>query len=166
MPQTTKTLMKNVALTLVILFIALSSPSGTITNILFGNAQSYNLIGRTNMTIELDLLAPLNRVIDGNPISNDPRNTITDANGNFAFTNVQFGNYSLAYHDSRGSRFPVVVGTNNLGNLPIAGLFNNNQVPPPNPNTNYYTQAQVDALIIGATKRITFDSASITFDQP
>jgi len=78
-------------------------------------------------------------------------------NGYYSFTNVPFGYYSLTLTSVQGTTFYFWVGLQNTGFVPIASLIQNVQALPPDPGTNYYTQAQVDALLANVS-----GSANIT----
>lgn len=119
------------------------------TNVLWGNLVSTGQSVRTNVAVELDLITPVNRTVNGFPVSNDPLLTYSDINGYFAFTNVIWGQYQALLHDSTGTHFPVYVGTNTLGSQALASCIRSAAVLPPNPGTNYYTQSQINALLSG-----------------
>ena len=165
-PKNRLDVMKTV-MTSVVLAATLVVCQGQSANVLYGTLLSVSQTGtRTNVTMELDIVTPVNRTWNGNPVSNDPLYCQTDLAGNFAFTNVIWGTYQLLAHDGRGTTFPTVyVGTNTLGLQPIAGLVKSIAAMPPNPATNYLTQAQVTALL-SRLQRPTFDNTSMpTFDS-
>lgn len=117
------------------------------TNILFANTSSFGLGIRTNEQLSLNLSTPKNRVISNVFISNDPLISLSDTNGNFAFTNVQWGNYFLTASDSSDTRWPVGVGTNVTGSVTLGSLVNQTANMPPNPATNYVSQSQLQSAI-------------------
>ena len=117
------------------------------SNYCFGNLSSFEQTSDTNVTMELDLITPVNRTWNGLLISNDPRTNSTDAFGNFGFTNVIYGKYRLSADDNTSTTWILYVGTNTIGNVPIASLITNSAAIPPNSATNYYTQAQINALL-------------------
>ncbi len=151
---------------LILFFVFLTSGFlSAQTNLLHGNIASFNLQPRTNMVMILQVTWPLNRTIGNQFISNDPLITSADTNGNFYFTNVAWGRYKLYPRDSTSSYWMPQIGTNTIGAWELAALSPLSAAIPPNPATNYYTQAQVDALIAGA-KHPTFDmTIGATFDQ-
>ena len=121
------------------------------TNVLFGNVTDFGLAPRSNITMTLSIVSPLNRTYNGQLVSNDPKTATTDTNGLFSFTNVIWGNYKLNPSDLSGTVWRPIVGTNTTGTVSFATIIANPSVLPPNPATNYYTQAQVDALLYGVT---------------
>jgi hypothetical protein len=134
-------------LTILALLLALNCSAQT--NVLWGNLVGTGQSVRTNVLVELDIISPVNRTVSGSPISNDPLYATSDINGYFSFTNVIWGQYQALVHDSTGTHFPVYVGTNTLGTIALAGCFKSLAAMPPNPGTNYYTQAQIDARFSG-----------------
>lgn len=154
--------MKKIALLLTLLAPIISKGQ---SNILTGNIAAFNLTGRSNVIMTLQLLSPINRTINPQTISNDRIETTSDQNGNYAFTNVLWGNYRLYAGDSSGSYWNAQIGTNAIGTIPIASFLKSAAAQPPNPGTNYLTEAQIDALIYGINTP-TFDNTFITFDQP
>jgi hypothetical protein len=133
--------------TTILLLLLFALPCFAQTNVLWGTITPFASGLRTNLAIELDIVSPLNRVVNGQLISNDAVWAYTDTNGYFAFTNVYWGTYQALLHDSQGSHYPVYVGTNTLGTLPLTACIKSAAAMPPNPGTNYYTQAQIDALL-------------------
>lgn len=117
------------------------------TNTLTGNIASFNMQGRTNVTMTMQITYPLNRTINGVFISNDPITANSDANGDFVFTNVQWGKYVLRPKDSTGAVWLPEVGTNVSGTVSLASLCKPSSAIPPNPSTNYYTMSQINALV-------------------
>ena len=130
-----------------VLALLLSPAAHSQTNILVGNISSFNLLGRSNVTMQLSLISPKNRYLNGIFVSNDPLTNASDGGGNFYFTNVTYGVYSLNASDSTGSRWNLTVYTNTVGVVPMMSLVTNSTALPPNPTTSYYTVAQVDALL-------------------
>lgn len=119
------------------------------TNILTGNISSFNIQNRTNVQMMMQITFPLNRTIQGTFISNDPIPAYSDINGNFSFTNVQWGKYILRPNDSAGTYFFPQVGTNVSGTWTLASLCQPSSAIPPNPASNYLTAAQTYALVSG-----------------
>jgi len=124
------------------------------TNVLFGNVTDFGLAPRSNITMTLSIVSPLNRTYNGQLVSNDPKTATTDTNGLFSFTNVIWGNYKLNPSDSSGTVWRPVVGTNTTGTVSFASIIANPSVLPPNPATNYYTQAQIDSIVSGITTTV------------
>lgn len=153
----------------VMMFTGFSSPAQSqfLTNILSGNLSSVGLAGRTNVTMTLQILTPKNRTINNVFISNDPLCQNSDTSGNFTFTNVQWGKYSFQAQDSAETIWVFYVGTNTIGNWKLASLVTNAAALPPNPATNYYTQAQINSLISGlAGGTVTNVQWSISANNP
>jgi len=126
---------------------ALLCGQATLTNILTGSVADYGLNAQRRVAVTATLLSPNPRTIDNTLVRQDPVATTTDGNGAFAFTNFQWGIYSLNVQGQSGTQFKFIVGTNTIGTTPLASLISNSAALPPNPATNYYTQAQVDALL-------------------
>ncbi|MDE2107422.1 MAG: hypothetical protein KGL39_60055, partial [Patescibacteria group bacterium] len=124
-----------------------ANSQSAITNNLYGNVVTFGLSVNTNVSMELEILSPINRTWNGYIISNDPLYASQDTNGFFAFTNIVWGKYKLLANDGSGTAWTVTVPVT-TNSVPIASLIGNAMLPP-NPMTNYYTQAQVDALISG-----------------
>lgn len=144
--------MKKIAITAVFVWcLAFSSFSQVqqLTNILTGNFTGFGMSARTNVEIDMTIISPLNRLINGIFISNDPIPTYTDTNGGFNFTNIQWGKYRISPKDSSSTFFTAYVGTNTIGTWALGSLVTNSAALPPNPGTNYYTQSQIDAIIAG-----------------
>lgn len=130
---------------LALLAIILCFSTQAQTNILTGNLAAFNISGRTNVTMTMQIVSPKKRTVNNILISDDAIPTCTDTNSNFSFTNVIFGKYSLTAGDSSSTTWILYVGTNTLGNVPLASLITNSAAIPPNPATNFYTAAQIDA---------------------
>lgn len=127
------------------------------TNVLYGQFLAINQGGRTNTVMTLAVIKPINRPL----VSNDNIQTCTDTNGNFTFTNVLWGKFSLSANDSSQTTWILYVGANTLGLCPILSLITNSAAIPPNPGTNYFTQAQALALFMqGLTGR---GSVTVTY---
>lgn len=138
--------MKKTGLTIALLLM-LSLFCRAQSNILTGTVRAINQSARTNIPVEVNVLWPKDRNWQEHQISDDPLPTISDANGNYSFTNVLFGKYTLNIGDSSGTHYTFYVGTNTTGIWPLASLITNSAALPPNPGTNYYTQTQIDALL-------------------
>lgn len=115
------------------------------SNVITGNLSSFNLEGRSNVTMTLNLVAPLRRVYNGKQISDDPRQTTSDSDGNFAFTNVIWGRYQLEAGDSSATAYTLTVYTNTTGEHTFGELIGTGTLPP-NPATNYATISQLQAV--------------------
>lgn len=140
--------MKRLLILSVLLLAAFSSHSQT--NVLYGYVKTFGLLVDTNVSMELDLLSPINRTWNGVAISNDPIYANESTNGYFSFTNVLWGKYKLRANDGSGTSWTVTIPANLTNAVPIASYIGNAALPP-DPATNYYTQAQVDALISGSS---------------
>lgn len=124
-----------------------SASAQQITNVLYGNVGDYSLNAQRKITVTSTLLYPNPRYIGTILVRQDDVSTSTDNSGFFAFTNQQWGQYNLTVSGRAGTLFTYWVGTNSQGSIPITSLISNAAGLPPNPATNYYTQAQVNALI-------------------
>lgn len=132
-----------------------------LTNVISGNVTDYGLkpVPRCNITVTL--LSPNPRIINNFMIRQDPIGTMTDTNGAFAFTNFQWGNYSLNIQGQGGTTFKFVVGTNASGAVAIGTLITNVGTMPPNPATSYYTQAQMDAALANPASASAINAAQL-----
>jgi hypothetical protein len=144
--------MKRVAILMLMLlaFLAPSICSAQLTaqtNVLYGNVSSFGLAGRTNLEMTLSIIYPKNRMINNVFISNDPITSYSDTNGNFSFTNVAWGYYNLSAADSWGTHWPILVFVNTFGSNSLMSLLNYLSAIPPNNQTNYYTIAQINAML-------------------
>ena len=136
---------KTKLITVSILALAIFSASSQ-TNILYGNVRTFGLSPDTNVQMVLQIISPVNRTWNGHLISNDAVPTPEGTNGSFSFTNVLWGYYKLFANDSSGTAWTVTVPSSASNSIPIASLVGR-AVLPPDPSTNYYTQAQMDAII-------------------
>lgn len=135
--------MKTLKTLIISLFFCLSVKAQS--NTLSGNISSFNLAGRTNITLNLAVISPIKRVINGVVVSSDSIQTQSDMNGNFTFNNVLWGSYRLTAADSTGTYCNFVVQTNTVGSWQIASLVTNSASMLPT--------------------KWTFDSTIVTFDQ-
>lgn len=122
------------------------------TNIITVNTADYTGTGySTNNWVTLTLVAPNPRTSGNLTIRQDPITQRSDTNCSNAFTNLLWGKYycDIGGYQSQNTHFVFYVGTNTLGTWPIASLITNAAAVPPNPATNYYTQAQINALLAG-----------------
>jgi hypothetical protein len=137
---------------LILIFVLLCLPlaaSAQLTNLLTGNISGFGLNPNTNWTMVLQILTPKNRYIGGQYIADDPLSSVSDMNGNFAFTNVQVGLYYLSASTANtgaGSHWQVLVLPNNTGIIQLTTLI------PLSPLqytqlTNYFTTAQATILV-------------------
>ena len=139
--------MKKVLLLSILFLLSICLQGQVLTNVLTGTVGDYGLRNPSNVTVTLTLISPNPRTINNILIRQDPTNTVTDTGGAFAFTNIQWGKYLLTLSGRNGTEFLAYVGTNTSNTVPIASLITNSGNLPPNPASNYYTQAQVNALI-------------------
>ena len=89
--------------------------------------------------------SPLPRTYYTNVFSRQPVSRATDANGLVTFSNIVWGYYRLDIPGNPGTSFGLVVGTNLSGTVNVVTLITNTASVPPNPSTNYLTEAQSDA---------------------
>ena len=101
----------------------------------------------SRQALTLTPLAPLPRTYGSNIFSKVPIGRTTDTSGVCVFSNILWGSYRLDIPGNPGTSFPLLVGTNLSGLVNVAVLITNVSTLPPNPATNYYTQAQIDALL-------------------
>lgn len=119
------------------------------TNVLVGTAGDYGLAVQSNVTATLTLIYPNPRTSGGVMVRQDPITRVTGASGEFRYTNILWGKYQLSLSGRVATPFTFWVGTNTTGTVSISALVTNAAAIPPNPATNYYTQAQIDALLGG-----------------
>lgn len=119
--------------------------AATQTNYIFGYVGDYSLVGQKKIQITATLLSPNPRYIGNVLVRQEPQSVYSDTNGLFGLTNYPWGFYRLDIFGAVGTTFKFNVWTNTLGSTPIGTLITNNAALPPNPGTNYYTQAQEDA---------------------
>jgi hypothetical protein len=122
------------------------------TNALYFPVGDLGISPQNRMTETLTLVAPNPRIVTlGNGtqigISQNPITRITDTNGYAWFTNIQYGSYNMSLSGFPGTVFPLYVGTNTSGTVDGWTLYTNAAALPPDPTTNYYTQAQINALL-------------------
>lgn len=132
-----------------VLFVA-SASADTSAHILV----SLRDLGQTAVSrraVSLTPLTPYPRTIDTNLVTRDIRRLFSDTNGLCTFSNVLWGTYRLDIWGVPSSTFALTLGTNQAGTVSAAALVTTSGLLPPNPATNYYTQAQVDALLNNAT---------------
>lgn len=131
-------------------FLVLAFTGGAQTNLLTGSVANYGLAPQTGIACTLTLVSPNPRTVNGVFIRRDPVVATSGTNGLFYFTNVIWGNYTLAFAGRVDTVFRLAVLTNTVGEVPLASLATSATVAMPNPATNYYTMSQVDALVAGA----------------
>lgn len=118
------------------------------SNTLTGSLVSVGQQQRTNVQLTLQIISPKHRTVGQQLVSDDPIYAYTGTNSPaFTFSNIFFGKYSLIASDSSGTPWILYVGTNTIGTVAIASLITNSAAMPPYPGTNYYTQAQIDAMV-------------------
>ena len=106
-------------------------------NILQGSLQKRN--------VTLTRVASLPQTYSTNIFSQEPITQATDTSGNVTFSNVIWGYYRLDISGTPGTSFRLTVGTNLSGTVNVVTLITNTASVPPNPSTNYLTEAQSDA---------------------
>ena len=126
---------------------AVAGRAQTLTNVIYGSVGDYGLNPQQQVTITLTLQSPNPRTVNNILVRQDPVSQTSDMNGNFSFTNIQWGKYLVGVAGAIGTQYTAYVGTNSTGSVALASLITNAQAVPPNNGTNYYTQSQVNALI-------------------
>lgn len=101
----------------------------------------------TRRAVLLTPVAPYPRTQGTNLFTREPLALTTDAAGLCTFSNMMWGTYRLDVFGTPFASFNLSIGTNLSGVVSAAALVTNPQALPPNPATNYYTMAQVDALL-------------------
>jgi hypothetical protein len=120
------------------------------TNVIYGYVGDYSTNAQRRVNVTVTLLDPSLRTTGEWDVRRDSISTTTGTNGYYAFTNLLWGQYRRDIAGVSGTKFIFYVGTNTLGTVPITSLTTNANALPPDPGTNYYTQAQTDALFDGA----------------
>jgi len=152
--------------TFLILLLSLATAAADVrlTNIVSGSVGDYSLNPQKRVNLTVTLLYPNPRLVNNFLVRQDAVATTTDTNGFFAFTNLQWGIYALNVQGLSGTGFKFIVGTNTSGSVPLSALVTNAAALPPNPATNYYTQAQVDALLANGSGA--FPGYALTNNNP
>ncbi len=108
-------------------------------------------VGQRNINVSLvpttDTNLTLPRTYNSNVVLETPKTKPTDTNGDVTFTNVLWGNYYLQIQGNPPTVYKLAIGTNLSGTVSAAAMAVASAAFPPDPATNYYTQAQVDALL-------------------
>lgn len=125
------------------------------TNVLIGQVADYGLTAQSNVAVRLTLLSPNPRIHEGVFVRRDPVVVRSDATGQFAFTNIIWGRYQLTLDGLYATTFALTVNTNTVGVVPIGGLATVGAPLPPNPATNYLTEAQTAVLFQSASANLT-----------
>lgn len=131
------------------ILLTVTAHAQQLTNVIYGNVGDYSLNPQKKITLTTTLIYPNPRSVGNVLVRQDPNSTMSETNGYFAFTNQQWGYYSLSVSGSSGTHFGYWVAPDSQGNKPIGSLVTGNPYLPPDPANNYYTQAQIDALIGG-----------------
>ena len=153
--------MQRIFIICVLLFIKEASAQVFQTNSLYGTELDANNNPLVGLTMTSKLLWPLPRWIGNNYYTKLSVQTATDGNGNYQFTNQQYGVYQLS--DDNGSIGFYVVYTDTLGSVPIQSLFTNTFVPPgPNPAKTFVTYAQLAAAVGNSYQLTNFSYVSLT----
>lgn len=92
-------------------------------------------------------IAPYPRTQGNNLFTRDSLSRFTDTAGLCTFSNVMWGTYRLDVFGVPAASYSLSIGTNLSGLVSAAAVVTNPQTLPPNPATNYYTMAQIDALL-------------------
>ena len=133
---------------LLLLGLTSQAQQALLTNTIYGQSMFVNLAKKTSTATAI-LLYPNPYFINNIQFWQDPISVNTDTNGTYIFTNLQAGYYSGTVVGNPGISFNFNVWTNTLGNVPIGSLITNVGTPLPNPLNQYYTMAQVNALVTG-----------------
>jgi len=133
---------------LIVFLLVLTGQSQT--NVISVNVGDYGLVPKATM-VTLTLISPNPRTYNNILISQVPISITTSSNGVGYFTNIIWGQYRADINANPVTKFLFVVNTNSTGSISLASLVSNPQALPPNPATNYYTQAQIDSLLYGVT---------------
>lgn len=141
-----KTLRARLGLAVVALALSASALNAQTTNTIFGYVGDYGLAPKSRVPVTINLVEPTDRTVGHIAVRADGVTTTTGDDGYFAFHNLIWGKYRLAIAGRPGVNFSFTVQTNTQGTVPITSLIISTNPLPPNPTTNYYTQAQVDAL--------------------
>ena len=135
---------------LLTILVVTQSRSQVLTNVIYGNIGNYGLSPQTNVTVTLTLISPNPRTVNNIAVMQDPQPTVTDTSGNFSFTNIQWGKYTYSLSGA-GTTFSLQIFTNDNGSIPIASRTTTASFTYPNLNTNSYSIAQVNAMILNST---------------
>lgn len=139
--------MKKLIFILALLFPLLAAAQ---TNVLYGyvgNVALGGTISRIPVTLTYIGLPP---GVSNIQITVAPAGTSSATNGYYAFTNVVYGKYTLSIGNGANTTARnLYVYTNTLGLVPIGSLIPPPSTIPASQATNYYTIAQVNALVSG-----------------
>ncbi|MDE1871714.1 MAG: hypothetical protein KGI06_05755 [Candidatus Micrarchaeota archaeon] len=118
------------------------------TNLLTGYVGDYGVAPQSGINCTLTLVSPNPRTFNQTFITVAPLSVQSDTNGYFAFTNILWGNYLLSIQgQSYNEIFKIQVQTTTTNTTPLASLGRTFNPSWPNPQTNYYTMPQIDALL-------------------
>lgn len=109
--------------------------------------RDHGLSTVTRRAVVLTPLAPKQRSYGAHLFTYDPLARLTAADGTCVFSNILWGTYRLDIFGKQGVSYTLSLGTNHTGTVSAAALRTSPDTQPPNPATNYYTMAQVDALL-------------------
>lgn len=127
----------------------LSAAAQAQTNVIYADVGDLGAALQKNVNVTWTLLDPNPRTYNGIVINQTPKSQASDANGRAWFTNMIWGKYRVDVAGTPGTSYKVTVGTNTMGLVNLAAVIQNPGTLPPNSATNYYTQAQIDALLSG-----------------
>ena len=129
---------------LTLLFLAVNARAADSINI---HVPTRNILQGTlqKRNVTLTRTASLPQTYNTNIFSQEPITQATDASGNTTFSNVIWGYYRLDISGTPSTSFRLTVGTNLSGTVNVVTLITNSASVPPNPATNYLTEAQSDA---------------------
>ena len=133
--------------TIIALFAALIVLSATATdsaNILV-SVQNFGQNPLQRRQVMLTPISPLVRAELTNQFTTEPISQITSTNGVTTFSNVLWGVYRMDISGS-GKSYTLTLGTNSAANVSAVSLIGTTTLPP-DPLNNFYSQAQIDALL-------------------
>lgn len=135
---------------LMLLPLALYAQLPVQTNLLTGYVGNYGVAPQANIACTLTLVDPNPRTFNQTFITVQPQTVYSDANGYFSYANILWGNYILTVSgQAYNTVFKVRVSPTTTNTVPLASLGRTVNPPWPNPQTNYYTMPQIDALLSG-----------------
>lgn len=110
-------------------------------------SQDFTGALQNKLPVTLTPISPLPRVYYSNLFVMKPITLSTDTNGIVTFTNVLWGNYNLTLQGNPPAVYALQLSTNLSGNVQATTVITNPATLPPDPATNYFTQAQTLSLI-------------------
>lgn len=139
----------NPLLPILILTLALAQAAHAATAHIVVSLRDHGMAPVARRAVVLTPIAPHPRTEGPHLFSHDTLARTTDATGGTVFSNVVWGTYRLDIIGRPGASYTLTLGTNHTGLVSAVALRNAPGLLPPNPATNFYTMAQVDALLAG-----------------